>query len=132
MQNNRLLLAERIWYLREISNPLASGDFITARLFCRLLNVTLTSPYGLSIKSLREAHRLASVSAVRQMLRRLEQEGWIRMEGHPDDQRVRCVLPTKQFGAVAAKFMTDLDALLKDAAALPGQSESKGASVRGR
>lgn len=128
MQNNRLLLAERIWYLREISNPLGRGDFITARLFCRLLNVTLTNPYGLSIKSLREAHRLASVSAVR----RLEREGWIRMEGHPDDQRVRCVLPTKQFGVVAAKFMTDLDALLKDAAALPGQSESKGASVRGR
>ena len=128
----RLSIAKKVWLLYETSNPLGSGRFITDRLFWYLLEAAYAAPYSLSIKSLREEYRLATDGALRKTLRRLEREGWVQIEGHPDDRRVHCVLPTAQFVAVATRFMTDLDAIFGAAASVSGQSEAQGASVRGR
>lgn len=125
-------MAMKVSRLHETSNRLGNGRFITDRLFWYLLEAAYAAPYSLSFKSLREEYRLATDGALRKTLHRLEREGWVQTEGHPNDRQVHCVLPTAQFVAVATRFMTDLDAIFGAAASVSGQSEAQGVSVRGR
>ncbi len=83
--NPRLLLAEQLWDLREQYSIFGHSRF-GLDLFWQLVNAS-ASPYSLSIKPL-NADGMAVPSALRKTLRKLEHEGWIRIDSHPDDQRV--------------------------------------------
>lgn len=107
MQNIQLQLAAKLWALHEQHNVIEKTRLGT-QLFWQLLKSLDAAPYNLTIKLLNCDVDVAT-SALRNTLRRLERDGWIRICSHPDDRRVRCVQVTQKFMEVAKVYFSDMD-----------------------
>jgi len=112
MDSQKRLLAEKLWMLHEQYNILENTK-LGNKLFWQLLKWSNATPYDITIKKLNCDVGVAT-SALRNVLRRLERDGWVVVCPHPDDSRVRCVLVTQKFKELANNYMQEMDRLFSE------------------
>lgn len=82
-------------------------------LFWRLLKTCSDETDVLHVKHI-NADGFAGVSAVRRVIRILETHGWVLVETHPDDARVRVVRVTPKFINHATNCFKEFDKVIEE------------------